>query len=261
MNCRDVAAGITAYLDGELDATTSSALRGHLRTCAACRTLADDHARIAGALAALPPAEPPAALWQGVQARLAAAEAADARRSGLGLRLRGAVTAWGSRLRANVLPVTAVAAAAVVGAVWLARHRASTPLEPSLAITMPAPVEIRDAPAPPSPGEDIETALDREQARVDHLYAQTVAELLEDAVDERATWPAPRQRSFDAELARLQGDVVARPANPAVPAGADAFDSAEALAAAREARERAWQRLVRFLQHAALGDMVAEVAR
>jgi len=255
MNCRDVEAKVTAYLDGELDATTSSALRGHLRTCTGCRALAEDHARIAGALAGLPPAEPGPAMWNGVLARLAEAEATDAKRSGVVLWLHGTF----DKLRAHVLPLTAVAAAAVVAIVWFARHQASTPsVNPELAIHHAPPAVVKDAPVAPSPREDIEATIARETARVDRIYAKTAAELLEDAADERATWAPPRQRVFDAELARLQAQVIATEAPPSV-AQLDAFDRAEALAAAREARERAWQRLIRFLQDAALGGMVAEV--
>jgi len=267
MNCRDVEAKVTAYLDGELDATTSSALRGHLRTCAACRALAEDHARIAGALASLTPAEPGPAMWNGVLARLAEAEATDAKRSGVVLWLRGTF----EKLRAQVVPLTAIAAAAVVAIVWFARQQASTlSVNPELAIqhAPPAVVVVKDAPSitvgaedprrGPSPREDVEAAIARETARVDRIYAKTAAELLEDAADERATWAPPRQRVFDAELARLQAHVIATEAPPPV-AQLDAFDRAEALTAAREARERAWQRLIRFLQDAALGGMVAEV--
>ena len=41
MNCRQLAAQVDAYLDGDLDEVGASACRGHLRTCAACRDLAD----------------------------------------------------------------------------------------------------------------------------------------------------------------------------------------------------------------------------
>jgi hypothetical protein len=259
MKCRDVEAKVTAYLDGELDATTSSALRGHARGCEQCRAMVEDHARIAGALAALPPAEPGPAMWDGVMSKMAQAEQTDAKRSGFGLRLVAAF----ERVRAQLVPITAIAAAAVVAGVWVARQRASTPVAPTgTAIAMPAPVEVKQAPVAPVPAkptEDIEAALAREAARIDDVYASTVADLLEDATDERGEWTPSRQRAFDAELARLQAGVVAHPTE--IVATGDAFDAAEARTAAREARERAWQRLVKFLQRAAVGDMVAEVTR
>ena len=54
MNCRDLQAQIVGYLDGELDDARASACRGHLRTCADCRGLADEHARLREALTTLP---------------------------------------------------------------------------------------------------------------------------------------------------------------------------------------------------------------
>ena len=248
MNCRDVEPRITAYLEGELDATTSSALRGHLRGCEACRALAEDHARIAGVLAELPPAEPPAALWDGVMQRVAEAEAADARRSRLAI---FGARIW-ERLRPQLVPALALGAAAGVAAVWLATRRGEeTPAVRPVAMPVTAP-EV----APP-PGEDVEVALGRELERIDRLYATNVDELLAIAGEERATWPAARQGAYDAELARLRSAVAAVPLAVAPAAGADPFEAAEAAAAAREARERAWQSLVRFLQRAALGEAIA----
>lgn len=271
MNCRDVEARITAYLDGELDATTSSALRGHLRGCDACRVLAEDHAKIAGALAQLPPAEPPAAMWDGVMVKVAEAEAADAKRSRLAI---FGARVW-ERLRPQLVPALALGAAAAVAAVWLATRDDDSPDPQQVSqdgVVIPPTPEGPIAPPPaPAPVEDIEIVIDREIQRIDSLYATNVEELIGIAGEERATWPAPRQRAYDAELARLRSAVAAvplaggSPAHRTVRAGSptaadgDTFDAVEAAAAAREVRERAWQRLVAFLQRAATGEMVAGV--
>lgn len=261
MTCGDIEARLTAYLDGELDATTSSALRGHLRTCPACNQLAEDHARVAGALAALHdrPLDPPPALWDGVLARLAEAEKVDAKRSWWSLVVQ---RAW-QGLRPQLLPVTAVAAAAVVALVWWSRHDAprgatraeivppiaEDPVGPEL-----APPALPD-PVPELPKADVEAALANEAHRIDALYADVVADLTTDALDERTTWPAPRQRAFDAELVRLRAAVQARPLVTDAPVlGLDP----DGDYGVREARERAWQRLVTFLQRAAVGDLLAE---
>ena len=132
-------------------------------------------------------------------------------------------------------------------------------LEPAAKLP-PAPVEA----------EDIEIVVDREIQRIDSLYATNVEELIAIAGEERAAWAAPRQRAYDAELARLRSAVAAVPLAPGSPArrtaradstaaDGDTFDAVEAAAAAREVRERAWQRLVAFLQRAATGEMVAGV--
>src|SRR5438067_6919520 len=78
MTCNDMRAKLTAYLDGELEDDRGSAVRGHLRGCQACRDAARDEAALRDGLRALPPVDPPASLWAGVQARLARAEVADA---------------------------------------------------------------------------------------------------------------------------------------------------------------------------------------
>ena len=80
MKCDSVRAKLTAYLDGELEGERGSAVRGHLRSCDACRQVAADEAALRDGLRALPPVDPPPSLWAGVQQRLAAAEVADAER-------------------------------------------------------------------------------------------------------------------------------------------------------------------------------------
>jgi anti-sigma factor RsiW len=267
VTCRDVEALVTAYLDGELDAARSSALRGHLRVCEACRDRADDHARLRNALAELPPADPPAALWDGVMARLAEAEKVDARRSPLALLGK---SVW-DRIRPQLWPALAIGCAAAIGVAYLARDRiggarvdgVATP-----AITAPA-VEVEEAaPPPPSPvpvepAMDIEASLAVELARIDDLYATSVDDLVDAIAEERAGWAPNRRRAYDAELARLRAAVAATPpvdmASSAMTAGRpdDPFDAADRISRLRDRRERAWQKLVGFLQRAALGETVA----
>src|SRR5688572_12533357 len=84
MKCESVREKLTAYLDGELEGERGSAVRGHLRGCDACRQIAADEAALRDGLRALPPLDPPASLWAGVQARLAAEEVKDAERPAWG---------------------------------------------------------------------------------------------------------------------------------------------------------------------------------
>ena len=44
MTCERVRAQLTSYLDGELDGDAGTVVRGHLRTCEACRAIAADEA-------------------------------------------------------------------------------------------------------------------------------------------------------------------------------------------------------------------------
>src|SRR5262245_39608274 len=78
--CEKIRPRLTAYLDGELADEDGSVVRGHLRECAACRDAARDEAALRDGLRALAPIDPPATMWAGIQARLAAAEVADARK-------------------------------------------------------------------------------------------------------------------------------------------------------------------------------------
>jgi hypothetical protein len=197
-------------------------------------------------------------------AKVAEAEAADAKRSRVAI---FGARIW-ERLRPQLVPALAIGAAATVAAVWLVTRGDSAPYETDTprsdqpkAATLDHDLEP-PAKLPPAPveAEDIEIVIDREIQRIDSLYATNVEELIAIAGEERATWAAPRQRAYDAELARLRSAVAAVPLAPRpTAADGDTFDAVEAAAAARETRERAWQRLVAYLQRAATGEMVAGV--
>ena len=78
--CGQFRSQLTSYLEGELEGDRGSAVRGHLRTCEACRAVAGDEAVLRDGLRALQPIDPPASLWAGVQARLAADEVAESKK-------------------------------------------------------------------------------------------------------------------------------------------------------------------------------------
>ncbi|MBE7454077.1 MAG: zf-HC2 domain-containing protein [Kofleriaceae bacterium] len=113
MSCAAVQRELTAYLDGELDTASASALRGHLRLCPDCRAAAEDHAAIRDRLAELERPAPPPALWDGVRARLGVAVIADARRPRWARLLE--------RLRPHLVPAGLAATACAVA---VARHPA-----------------------------------------------------------------------------------------------------------------------------------------
>lgn len=69
-SCRDLRADLSAYLDGDLDAASTDEIRGHLESCAACRSELELMRRTVGALRRLPDLPPPAAILTGVRARL-----------------------------------------------------------------------------------------------------------------------------------------------------------------------------------------------
>jgi hypothetical protein len=80
MRCKDALRLSTAYLDGELTPARSSAVRGHLRGCAACAQVFADEGRVRDLAQGLcKESDPPAAVWQGVKKQMAALEVADSK--------------------------------------------------------------------------------------------------------------------------------------------------------------------------------------
>jgi len=254
VSCDDIRPQLTAYLDGEVDADRGSIIRGHLRGCTACRDIARDEAALRDGLRDLPPVDPPASLWAGVQARLAAAEVADAERPRWRravARIAGAPEQALRGLKWLVVPRTAasrialgalVASAAVVLPYW--RTHTVEIEGPTMTMTdwltialqrsapMPAPAPS----APSSAGVDVSDDIAADDARKSARYDDAANELLELAKAARANWNADHQQMFDARVGKLRAEIA----------------SAKGLA-----RQRAQRDLVRYLQGAAIRDQVA----
>src|SRR5689334_15117379 len=133
MKCESVREQLTAYLEGDLSDDRGSAVRGHLRGCDACRDVATNEAALRDGLRSLPPVDPPASLWAGVQARLAAAEVADAQKPAW----RRAVTRWMPKAPQLAFGSLAVAAAVIF---LVVRHRGAERTTETVSI---APVIIK----------------------------------------------------------------------------------------------------------------------
>ncbi|HTR51193.1 MAG TPA: zf-HC2 domain-containing protein [Kofleriaceae bacterium] len=228
MTCGEARAKLTAYLDGELEGERGSAVRGHLRTCGACRQAATDEAALRDGLRDLPPVDPPSSLWAGVQARLAQAEMADAERP-----------AW-RRALARLVPSRFVgvqlgfAGVAVALAVLLLAWRVRGPEPARIALPAPTPAP---APAPIAAGSDVTDELAAAAASETKGYADTAAELLADVAHERAHWSDDHKQAFDARVAELNKQIAA--------------------AADGRPRQKAYRALIRYLQRAAIRDDVA----
>jgi anti-sigma factor RsiW len=235
VKCEDFRAKLTAYLDGELEDDRGSAVRGHLRGCAACRDVARDEAALRDGLRDLPPVDPPASLWAGVQARLAAAEVADAERPAW----RRALSRW---LVPQQLVLAGVGIAALVTlVVWKTRHAdapTTVPAPPPHEIAAAPPQQFAPAVQPPVKEEpDVTAELAAAPARETQSYAEAAAELLRLAGDARASWSDERKAAFDARVAELRG----------------AIDHASE----EHPRQQAYRALIRYLQGAAIRDEVA----
>jgi hypothetical protein len=243
VNCRSVTGQLTQYLDGELDAATASAVRGHLRMCATCRGAAEDHAVIRDTLAELKRPEAPSAMWEGVLAQLGEAEIADAKRS----RWSRFAQKWRARLRPHVLPAGLAAAACAAVVVYMQVR--DDERAPAGEIALPSPGEDMGNPAthpdvvpqtpqaPAKPRVDATIELAAEAARIDERFRRTAADLLPIA---RAEQHGAALRRFDREVATLEAAVVA--------------------ADAGKTRERAWHALLTFLERSALGEPAGRVA-
>ncbi len=247
MSCDRVRRQLTSYLDGELEGSDGSVVRGHLRECATCRDVASEEAVIRDRLRQLPPLDPPASLWAGVQAQLAAAEVADAKRPAW----RRALARW-----APVAPRFAagtLVAAAAVGVLWWRAHRGSTetgPMPPIAQIAVAPALAPDRAPPPTKPlaagcapsadaaaGGDVTADLAGETARVTASYCDTAEGLLARAGEARAQWTDEQRATFDARLLDLRGQID--------------------RAVAGRPRQRAWRALISYLQRAVVRDDVA----
>jgi hypothetical protein len=244
MPCEHVRTKLTAYLDGELDGDRGTVVRGHLRTCDACRRVAADEAALRDGLRALPAVDPPPSMWAGVQARLAAAEVAESERPPW----RRVVARWLSHAPSWR---TAVAGACIAGATitivyWRMQRdpgqRESPPLvrnetrdSPSPTI---APSRLEHLPLPIAPSADDVTAdLAVEPARITASYKEAIDELTAAAADVRPSWSDDRRVAFDAKVKTLRAAIVA--ADEGKP------------------RQRACRTLIRYLEGAAIRDDVA----
>ncbi len=250
MSCDRVRRQLTSYLDGELEGSDGSVVRGHLRECAACREVAGEEAMLRDQLRQLPTLDPPPSLWAGVQAQLAAAEVADAKRPAW----RRALARW-----APVAPRFAagtLVAAAAVGVLWWRSHRGSAdevPTAPSRDLAVvPAPAPA-PAPSPPPPANDLAAGcapgaasaaggeitadLAGEAARVTASYCDAAEDLLVLAGEARLQWTDEQRAAFDTKVTELRGQID--------------------RAIAGRPRQRAWRELITYLQRAVVRDDVA----
>lgn len=255
--CDRIRPRLTAYLDGELADDHGSFVRGHLRECAACRQVARDEAALRDGLRLLPPVDPPASLWAGVQARLAAEEVADARTP----RWRRTAARWARWARARWTPTmpqlavaSALAAAAIAILTWRS-HRGDE--RPVVALPPPALPGLHEPPVQPAPGlapdrrlapdhvatpdrtdapspDDVTADLAADAARTTESYDRVVGELMNLAEAARKRWSDADRAAFDARVTGLR--------------------SAIAHAGVPRSVQRAQRSLIRYLQSAIVRD-------
>jgi hypothetical protein len=242
MTCDDVRPRLTAYLEGDLDPDRGTVVRGHLRSCDACRKIAGQEAMLRDELRALPPLDPPSTMWTSIQAQLAAAEVAESKRPAW----KRALARW-----TPMLPRFAMGSALAVAAVGILVWRTHETEPRAKLIDTPSPQIHASAPpvaVAPTPGcnlegpanTDVTADLADEPARVTACHAQTARELLALANEARGNWTDEQRASFDAQVAELR----------------TAIDTAED----ERLRQRAWRAMNRYLLNALTRDQVALAA-
>lgn len=195
MKCRDALRLSTAYLDGELDSNRSSAVRGHLRTCSACREAVEDEAMLRDSAAELPVLDPPPELWAGIEKRLAEEEIADANRSRMWI--------WWQAARPHIPIAAAAVGAAVLLSLWLIRRDMPGDADTSSPdVAQVDHVEQQAVFASAQSESHLERAM-RQINKADDHYLATIAELRDLAEKERPSWTDAERSRFDKRVAEF----------------------------------------------------------
>lgn len=247
MTCERIRAQLTSYLDGELDSDAGTVVRGHLRTCDACRAISADEAVLRDGLRSLPAVDPPASLWAGVQAQLAAEEVAESKRPAW----RRALARWQRFVPApRVAMAGALCAAAAIGVVyWKTRPVDDVIVDgtsPNRLVVAPPQKFVPDAPKqhvpPPRPDcktidevSDVTADLQLDGARQLAAYDCAIAELMTEAAAVRGEWTETQRSAFDDKVKSMRETLAKTEGKP---------------------KQRAARALVSYLQGAVTRDQV-----
>ena len=214
MTCERVRAQLTSYLDGELDGDAGTVVRGHLRSCEACRAIAADEAVLRDGLRSMPPVDPPASLWAGVQARLAAEEVAESKRPAW----RRELARWQRLVPAPRVAIGGglVDAAAAGVIAWKTREAAEpaqladakpTPVivppqtfAPDMPKARPNCTQVADAP-------DVSEDLELDGKRMLTAYDCAIDELLSEAANVRGEWTDTQRAAFDDQVKAMRASL------------------------------------------------------
>ncbi len=235
MTCERVRAQLTGYLDGELDSDAGTMVRGHLRTCEACRSISADEAVLRDGLRSMPTVDPPSSLWAGVQARLAVEEVAESRRPAWRRAVTRSQQSWqrvtvilfGVRWQ-RMLPAPrfaiagALVAAAAVGVVyWKTRPAEEVVIVDNGNKSIPVPPQKFAPDGPKHPvvtpsscttvvdATDVTQDLELNAKRVDAAYDCAIQELLTEATHVRSDWSETQRSAFD-DRVRTMRDAIAK---------------------------------------------------
>jgi putative zinc finger protein len=211
MACDRVRAQLTAYLDGELVDDRGTVVRGHLRTCADCRHIAEQEAALRDGLRAMPSVDPPPSLWAGVQARLAQEEVAAAQQPAW----KRALVRW-----SHAFTLPRLAGGGLVVAAAIALIFVKTRPQPEEIFTPPQPVvihhDIKPDHGPPAgcaiaadDNADVTADLAAEPTRITNCYLHEIDATLAEA--KNLKWSDDRRAAFDAKVATMRAAISKAP--------------------------------------------------
>ncbi len=194
LRCADAQKQSSLYLDSDLSPERSTAVRGHLRTCEACKALFERERDLIDAASGLPELDPPDSIWEQVQARIAEEEVKDSLEWPLGR--------W---LRFHWRPVAGAAmATAMAAALLLTQVRSAPTLElAELAVSLPDPIRA-----------DLQMEQSYRQLRIEELaeadrhYLQTIADLREMLEEDRPLWDVQEATLVDERLAAFRKEAI-----------------------------------------------------
>ena len=212
MRCTTVKNHSSAYLDGDLDAAQSSAIRGHLRTCEACQQCYEEEAILVAAASELQPLDPPDHLWQGIVSQIADAEIADSEVAGkrpVRQAIRRIIPAnW--RLHAIGAASLAVAMALLyVNSDSGSQGQQASNVEPALSADEQEGQGASEQAATREPAPAVERELHSAQLALsieeaDRDYLQTIADLRTILEEERSAWTVQEAKVLDDKLANFK---------------------------------------------------------
>jgi anti-sigma factor RsiW len=177
-DCPQSSESLSDYVDGLLEPADRDALRAHLGQCESCRGLVDDLTRLKDAARSLGPIEPPAHIFENIQATLASMPSAK----------RQARTQWLGLAAALVL-VTA-------GAYLFTR--VTSPAPPAASVNDSAHAGTGNANAPAT----VET-VEQELAKAEQHYQNAITQLEQVVKDNGNALPADAAAKLQVSLPQV----------------------------------------------------------
>lgn len=232
MRCVDAQKQSSAYLDSELSPERGAAVRGHLRTCDECRLVFEEERALIDAAAQLPVLDPPDAIWQGIEARIAQEEVKDS--------LERPAWRW---LRLRWQPVALVSVAACTAIAFFVMRPSGLVEETRESVTRQA-FQSSTSHAPPQ--QTFTETRELQVAAADRQYLETIEDLRTMLEEDRELWSADEAAAVDAQLAGFRKEAIGTRL---------AIGNTDIKVANRDQLYAGYRSEISFLQSALAGDL------